>query len=425
MELRLGQEQAGLFYQVITRPDGWLLLTRPYLAKDGETWEASPYWNNLEELLQGPAVRIHPDDARPLGEAASSHELLFWAARRRSQLGSDLPEPYLSKYSPRWQHISETRSILVARLQEAAGDLYDGNLAALAGEFNLRYGPHAGWSASRLEAYATCPFFFLASSALGLEILEAPQAGYQVNQLGSLLHSILEHVYSETPDPANPADVLARLPEVARAIFETAPEIYGFRPSLLWEVQQGELLLKLEATIQNIADFDPGGQWRPLAFEAKFGLQGRPPLRINTPGGEINLHGVIDRIDVNPQGHLRVIDYKSGGSHLTAQDLVEGRRLQLPLYALAATQALDLGEAAEGFYWKLFQGEASSLKLSNFQCEAGSGPQAAAAVAAGHVTAFVTAIRQGQFNPLPPKGGCPSYCPAAAWCWHFLPARFY
>ncbi len=313
----------------------------------------------------------------------------------------------------------------MARLQDAAGDLYDGNLAALARELNLRYGPRAGWSASRLEAYATCPFFFLASSALGLEILEAPQAGYQVNQLGSLLHSILEHVYSETPDPANPADVLAHLPEVARAIFETAPEIYGFRPSLLWEVQQSELLLILEATIQNIADFDPGSQWRPLAFEAKFGMQGQPALSIATPGGEIRLHGVIDRIDANPQGQLRVIDYKSGGSHLTAQDLLEGRRLQLPIYALAATQALGLGEAAEGFYWKLFQGEASSLKLSNFQCEAGSGPQAAAAVAAGHVAAFVTAIRQGQFSPLPPKGGCPSYCPAAAWCWHFLPSRFY
>jgi ATP-dependent helicase/nuclease subunit B len=425
MQLRLGQEQASLFYQVITRADQYLLLTRPYLAKDGEAWEASPYWNNLDEILQGAALRIHPDDARPLGEAASSHELLFWAARRRSQLGLDLPAAYLASYAARWQHISETRSILVARLQDETAGLYDGNLTALAGELNQRYGAQAGWSASRLEAYATCPFFFLTSSALGLEVLETPQAGYQVNQLGSLLHSILEHVYRETPDPANPADVLARLPEVARAIFETAPETYGFRPSLLWDVQQSELLVKLEATIQNMADFDATSQWRPLAFEAKFGMEGHPALRIATPGGEIRLHGVVDRIDVNPQGELRVIDYKSGGAHLTAQDLIEGRRLQLPIYALAATQALELGQAIEGFYWKLFQSEASGLKLSNFQCEAGSGPQAALAVATGYVTAFVAAIRQGQFGPLPPKGGCPSYCPAAAWCWHFLPARFF
>ena len=426
MELRLGQEQASLFYQVITRADRYLLLTRPYLAKDGETWEASPYWNNLEELLQGPALRIHPDDARALDEAASSHELLFWAARRRSQSGLDLPETYLTKYPGRWQHISETRSILVSRLQEDADSLYDGNLATLQGEFNLRYGPHAGWSASRLEAYATCPFFFLTTSTLKLEALETPQAGYQVNQLGSLLHSVLEHVYQETPDPTNTADVLARLAGVAAEIFASAPQEYGFRPSLLWDVQQHELLLTVETTIQNLAEFDAGGQWQPLKFEAKFGLDGHPPLKIPIPGpgGEVHLHGIIDRIDRNPLGELRVIDYKSGGSHLTPQDLIDGRRLQLPIYALAA-QDLGLGEPVEGFYWKLFQGEASSLKLGNFQCEAGSGPQAAEAVAIGHVASIVTAIRQGQFTPLPPKGGCPSYCPAASWCWHFLPSRFY
>jgi ATP-dependent helicase/nuclease subunit B len=425
MDLRLGQEQAGLFYQIVTRPNRFLLLTRPYLAKDGETWEASPYWNNLQELLQGAAVRIHPDDARPLNQAASSHELLFWAARRSSQAGLDLPEAYQAQYRARWKHISETREVLVSRLQDEAGSRYDGDLTTLAGEFAACYGPSAGWSASRLETYATCPFFFLISSTLGLEMLETPQEGYQVNQLGSLLHSVLEHVYSDTPDPANPAEVLARLPEVAGAIFETAPQVYGFRPSLLWKVQQSELMLKLAATIQNLADFDAAGQWRPLAFEAKFGMQGQPALRIAAAGGDIRLHGVIDRIDVNPLGQLRVIDYKSGGSHLTPQDLVEGRRLQLPIYALAAAQALDLGEPVEGFYWKLFQGEASSLKLSSFQCEAGAGPQAAIEMAAGYVTTIVTAIRLGQFAPLSPKGGCPSYCPATAWCWHFLPARSY
>jgi hypothetical protein len=218
--------------------------------------------------------------------------------------------------------------------------------------------------------------------------------------------------------------VLAHLTEVARCIFDTAPHDYEFRPSLLWDVQKSELLLVLETTVQKIADLDTENSWRPLAFEAKFGMQGQPVLRISTPSGEVQLHGVIDRIDINPQGELRVIDYKSGGSHLTSQDLIEGCRLQLPIYALAASQALGLGEPVEGFYWKLFQGEASSLKLSRFQCEAGKGPQAAFAVATGHVESIVASIRQGLFAPQPPKGGCPSYCPAASWCWQFIPVKF-
>ena len=113
-----------------------------------------------------------------------------------------------------------------------------------------------------------------------------------------------------------------------------------------------------------------------------------------------------------------MIDYKSGSSHLSPQDLVDGRRLQLPIYALAANQALGLGEAVEGFYWKLFQKGASALKLSQFKSEDGTGPEAAFSVATDHIKTIVTHIRQGSFQPLPPQGGCPSYCAAASWCWH-------
>jgi len=422
MELRLGQEQAGLFYQVVTRADRYLLLTRPYLAKDGETWEASPYWNTLQELLLDSPARIHPDDARPLTEAASANELLFWATRRQSQAGDQLPVSLIENYTARWQHISETRTILVSRLQSEASSLYDGHLITLADHFGSRYGVSAGWSASRLETYATCPFFFLASSALELEVLETPQVGYQVSQLGSLLHAVLERVYTQTPDPTDTAEVLARLDEVAQSSFASAPQDFGFRPSLLWDVQQSELLVVLAGAIQKIAEINPDQRWQPWMFEAKFGMEGRPPLRIPFPGGEVRLHGVIDRIDRNPQGDLRVIDYKSGGSHLADKDLIEGRRLQLPVYALAA-QALGLGQPAEGFYWKLFQGEVSSLKLSSFRCENGSGPQAAFAVTTRHIGAIVSGIRQGNFKPRPPKDGCPGYCPAASWCWHFVPAK--
>ena len=153
-------------------------------------------------------------------------------------------------------------------------------------------------------------------------------------------------------------------------------------------------------------------------------MAGQPALRISTPSGEVRLHGVIDRIDINPQGELRVIDYKSGSSHLAPLDLIEGRRLQLPIYAMAASQTLDLGQLIEGFYWKLFQGEASSLKLSSFQSEAGAGPQAAFAVATHHIESIVSGIRQGLFVPQSPKGGCPGYCPATSWCWQFVPVKF-
>ena len=51
MEPRLGQDQAGIFDQLVTRANQKLLLTRPYLAQDGEGWEASPFWNAVIEVI--------------------------------------------------------------------------------------------------------------------------------------------------------------------------------------------------------------------------------------------------------------------------------------------------------------------------------------------------------------------------------------
>jgi len=421
MDLRLDQVQAGLFYQAVTRADRCLLLTRPYLGKDGEAWEASPYWNAVQEVLKPGPARIRPEDARSLSEAASPEELLFWAARRHTQVGLELPDSLAEQYALRWQHVRSAGDILAARLRPQAGGEYDGDLAGLAADLRRRYGERAGWSASRLETYATCPFFFLAAYTLGLEVVEPPQLGYQANQLGSLLHEVLQQVYAQAPDPADTEEVLARLPEVAQRAFAEAPRRFEFRPSPLWEVQQDELLQALQRTVRSIADLDADSGWRPQDFEREFGLHGKPPLVIPLPDGEARLHGVVDRVDVNDQGQLRIIDYKSGGSHLAAQDLVDGRRLQLPLYALAASRALGLGEPAEGFYWKLFQAEPSQLKLSRFENEAGAGPQAAIALAVQHVGKIAGGIRQGVFEPRPPQGGCPSYCPAADWCWHYQP----
>jgi RecB family exonuclease len=169
--------------------------------------------------------------------------------------------------------------------------------------------------------------------------------------------------------------------------------------------------------VQGIADLEEG--WKPLAFECKFGLEGQPPLRLQSQGGEIRLHGLVDRVDINENGEIRVIDYKSGGSHLTPRELIEGQRLQLPIYAMAAGQALGLGKPVDGFYWKLFQKGASSLKLETFKYEGGEGAQAAFSLATSHIERIVSGIRKGSFSPLAPRDGCPDWCAASSWCWHY------
>ena len=244
-----------------------------------------------------------------------------------------------------------------------------------------------------------------------------PEEGYDGRILGSMLHRILEDTYRQARDPTDLEECLQHLPEVAHSVFASAPAEYGFRPSPLWDMQQQELERILSETIRALAEVSQG--FTPRYFEEQFGM-GRPSLVLETSIGEIRLRGYIDRLDVGPDGRLRVVDYKASGAAITAEHLSQGRRLQLPLYALAARQALGLGEIWGGFYWHIQRAEASSLKLEKFE----GGVEGAFEVARMHVAAHVSNIHAGQSHPEPPADGCPGYCPAAGFFWRYKPKSF-
>jgi hypothetical protein len=156
---------------------------------------------------------------------------------------------------------------------------------------------------------------------------------------------------------------------------------------------------------------DASEAYAPLVPELAFGLQGRPPLIIHGDGTTLQLRGYIDRVDRAPDGRLRVIDYKAGSTPISPHDLVEGKRLQLPLYALAAQEAL--GESVNsGFYWHIGSAKASSLKLERFE----GGVPGAIKTAITHALRIVEAVRAGEFAPTSPPDGCPPFCPAVAFC---------
>jgi ATP-dependent helicase/DNAse subunit B len=421
LEPKVGREQPGLFYQAATRADRYLLLTRPYLAEDGEYWEASPFWHAVSRLFKDKAERIHSETPRPLSDAASSEELLFWAVRR-----GGLPHSFAEHFLPRWQHARHGRDVLLARQKREPDGPYEGNLMRLAGDLQARFGRGHVWSPTRLEVYGICPYRFFVEVSLELEAKEPPQAGFDASQLGSILHAILEEGYRQADDPTDVSSLLDILQQVSKQIFSEAPARYGFRPSPLWEVEQEQLLMALEASIRGLAEVSEG--WRPIALEQPFGAGDVRPLELDSGHGPIRIRGWIDRLDQDDDGRLRVIDYKTGSSHLRPRDLVEGTRLQLPLYALAACQALGMDEPVDGIYWMILRGEAGSLRLGNFlhkgeECVY-QGPQGAIQLAKEHLERIVSGVHQGSFPPIPPNGGCPTYCAASEWCWRYQPARW-
>jgi ATP-dependent helicase/DNAse subunit B len=418
LEPRLGREQAGLFYQAVTRSDQFLLLTRPTMAGDGEIWEPSPFWKAARTLVAEQPLNLSPGVPRALQEAGSTEEALFLAVRK-----GGLPKSF-GELSLRFDYLRHARDVLEARLADDGNSPYQGDLSERRAAISENYSPDHIWSPSRLEAYGTCPHLFFVGQILGLEASEPPQLGYDARQLGLLLHAILEDAFKKAEDAADFEAVLAVLETVAHEHYEAAPERYGFRPSPLWEVEQGHLLERLVETVSAMAELED--EWTPIAFESVFGLKGSPPLEMEIDGKTVRLRGMIDRVDKNEEGQLRVVDYKTGSGHLNPRDLTEGRRLQLPLYALAARDALGLGEPVEGLYWAILAARRGSLLLSRFKDAdtADKGPGAAFHVAARHVGRIQSGVQNGRFAPIPPRGGCPSYCPAAAWCWKYESAAW-
>ncbi len=394
VETKLHGDEVTFFYQAVTRARERLLLCRPYLADDGQLWEPSSYWLQVWRMFGKPEPqRVRPETSLSPDEAASEPEFIQATGKFEA-------------------HNERGAAVLQARRAVAAAGPYEGELSELAPLLTTRFPASHGWSASRLEAYGTCPFYFFVAQILDLKPRTPPEEGYDVRILGSMLHQILEFTYSRVADPTDILECLNLLPAVAKEVFATAPADYGFRPTPLWTLQQDELERILRETMIALAEVSEG--YTPRYFEPRFGM-GQPSLVLHTEIGDVRLHGYIDRVDEGPDGRLRVVDYKAGSAPISARHLIEGRRLQLPLYALAARDALGLGEISGGFYWHIGRAEASSLKLEKYK----GGVEAAFETAIQHIAAHVGGVRAGQFQPIPPPDACPKYCPAVEFCWRY------
>ena len=404
--------EAEFFYETVTRPREQLLLTRPRLADNGAPWQASPFWEEIRRLVDvAPETLTSESIPRP-AQVASWPELMESLA---TYPNCGQVWEWVQRTEPARQAALEAAVHLFRLRQRSMSDSpYDGDLSGLADAFVRHFGPRHPWSASRLETYRACPFFFFIGSVLGLEPQEEPAEGLDGRQLGNIYHLIFERLYPAVADPIDLEQLLATLPDVAQIVLDEAPRREGFRETAWWEQTRAEITENVRRSLEALADAQ--GDFAPYLYEAAFGLWGQPPLIVREGDDGFCLRGFIDRVDRTADGRVRVIDYKTAGpSTFTNRAVVEGKKLQIPLYALAARDALGLGEPAEGFYWHVRHAEPSKFTLSGFD----GGPEGAMEAAVEHAWEAIHAARDGRFVPHPPDGGCPQWCPAVAFCWHY------
>jgi len=232
----------------------------------------------------------------------------------------------------------ETQKAPVLNEYNPAQNLPENNTGILEGAKDL-YGQTIITAASRLEAFARCPFAYFMNY-----LLEArPRQRYQVlpTDLGTLYHEVLaqftNHIALGNVDASriNRGDISTM---VNKMLAEVTPETAVFHST----ARNQHVLSKVEgictASIWALCQHITRGSFVPLGAELDFGKTGDIKL---ADGRSLLLSGRIDRVDLLKKGqeqYVRIIDYKSGNASFDMAEVEQGTQLQLMLYMNAITK---------------------------------------------------------------------------------------
>lgn len=174
-------------------------------------------------------------------------------------------------------------------------------------------------SPSRASDFRRCPLLYRFRA---IDRLPEPPTRAQVR--GTLVHAVLEKLFA-LPAPE-------RVPQAARALLGPAwDELVAAWPDALTALFTGPddpaLALWLDsatALLETYFTLEDPSRIEPAAVEELIEVELTP---------ELPLRGYLDRLDVAPDGRVRVVDYKTGASPREYGEL--GAMFQLKFYALA------------------------------------------------------------------------------------------
>jgi ATP-dependent helicase/nuclease subunit B len=386
------QQRARYHVGLLLASDATLTLSVPERDLSGDPYVEADVITELRRVTDLEFESVDHTDT-PLGSREDVQRSL---ARRFAHETVDEYAPDVDRAAdagafdePRRRRTQQGVACAAARASPAL-TAYDGQLSAET--VTELHGPaeREPYSASRLETYATCGFKYYVRCVLGIEAPDDVGLEPDARARGGFVHDVLERYYVGLQGvPGDPVALVgdrevreAHLLDVALETlaerFDDAPTAFQrewlvsvlagladpdenpyFGESSFGSPERGLLVRFLDHEFEEVAKATP----RPAWFEARVGesphddsepLQ-REPVCVQTPVGEVPLHGVVDRIDAVPNTdptQLVVRDYKTGGTP-SENDTLGGTAFQLPLYALLAEGGLDNVETVGGAYYQV------------------------------------------------------------------------
>jgi RecB family exonuclease len=181
-------------------------------------------------------------------------------------------------------------------------------------------------SNSRFSLYLECPLRYRLRY-----VDKLPEAPHDYFSLGRTVHSALEafvRPLTQRPDPPAPMSV-----EELYAVYDSVWERSGYQS----ESKEHE----------NYA----AGKEMIRKFHAKYIASPPTPLfveqELTAPMQGFSIMGIIDRVDLTPEGALRIVDYKTG-KRVSQKDADESK--QLMIYQTLAESTYSLPVASLSLY---------------------------------------------------------------------------
>ena len=213
---------------------------------------------------------------------------------------------------------------------------------------NELFGNRLSLTQSRLEKYVLCGFDYYCSYVLGLR--ESKKAAFQLNDIGTFIHYILEMFMKDitTDGKLN----LTLTDEEIDAILQKNVQNYLFE--LLGEDyaisnRTKHLFIRLNKLsfmiAKNLINEFKASDFYPTYFELKVGMgeEGIKALEFELKDGSVvTLRGIADRVDTYKKDgnvYIRVVDYKTGSKEFSFDDLKEGLNTQLLIYLFSICRA--------------------------------------------------------------------------------------
>lgn len=189
-------------------------------------------------------------------------------------------------------------------------------------------------SPSRISDFTGCPLRFRYRS-----IDRLPERPGVEAVRGTVVHKVLEDLFDAPREERTQEAAIADLRRALEAVLVESPDVrFAIDPDLVWpEADAPASPAALEAFLASLPPFLERYFVieRPEAFDATH----RERYVRGRIDDDLWLHGYVDRIDIAPNGDVRIVDYKTGRSPSPA--FQQKSLFQLKCYALLWEQEHD------------------------------------------------------------------------------------